>query len=565
MENSVVDWSRKVVAAQGAWRSARSIRAGSHACTRGAAVLLLTLLSAARPAVAQNAADAYRQTVLSIQQQIEANDFDGARRTIAEAEKKYPANGGLENLLGVIEIQQRHTDLARQDFASAIRHDPHLAGACLNLSRMDMQSAATDAAARAEARRLSERVLQLEPANDEANYQLATILGWEKSYQRSLDHLVKLSPQAQGQVSAEALRCSDEAALGHRDETTQAVSSLAANPDLTEQDALACLPQLRAARRADSIETIFAAAAKRQALSAAGQRILGLAQEAEGKLKEARATLENAFAADSKSVVVLVDLTRLAEAMSDHDGALGYLAHARDREPADATLPYEFGVICLKMDLYGEARKALEEAVKLAPENPQYNYELGIVASFGNDPAEGLRYIEKYYSLKPKDAAGILALGTTYFRAKDYDNAQKWLKQAVANPTTAADAHFYLGRIARQESRLEEAIDDLNQSLALRGDQPDVLAELGQIYVGNRDYARAAPSLERAIRLDPDNYAANFGLLQLYARTGDARQEQQSKHFDAIKDKKEERDRQRMRVIEFRPSGESENLEKQTK
>jgi tetratricopeptide (TPR) repeat protein len=528
-------------------------------------VLLCALLSAAGPAAAQNAADAYQQTVLSIQQQIEANDFDGARRMIAEAQEKYPANGGLENLLGVIEIQQGHTDLARQDFASAIRHDPRLAGACLNLSRIDMQSAATDAITRAEARRLSERVIQIEPANDEANYQLATILAWEKSYQRSLDHLAKLSAHAQGEIGAEALRCSDEAALGHRDETTDAAKSLAANPDLTEQDALACLPQLRAARRADLIETIFAAAAKRQPLSAVGLRILGLAQEAEGKLKQARATLEDAFAADGKSVVVLVDLSRVAEAEQDHQGALGYLAHARDLEPADASLPYEFGVICLKMDLYGEARKALEEAVKLAPENPQYNYELGIVASFGNDPAEGLRYLDKYHSVKPQDVAGILALGTTYFRAKDYDNAQKWLKQAVANPTTAADAHFYLGRISRQEGRLEEAIDDLNQSLALRSDEPDVLAELGQIYVGNRDYARAAPSLERALRLDPDNYAANFGLLQLYARTGDARQEQQSKRFDAIKDKKEEHDRQMMRVIEFRPGGEAENPDRQTK
>jgi tetratricopeptide (TPR) repeat protein len=325
-----------------------------------------------------------------------------------------------------------------------------------------------------------------------------------------------------------------------------------------------CLPQLRAARRADLIETIFAAAAKRQPLSAAGLRILGLAQEAEGKLPEARASLESAFAADSKSVVVLVDLTRVAEAANDRAGALGYLAHARDLQPADASLPYEFGVICWKMHLYEEARKALEEAVKLAPDNPEYNYGMGIVTSFGNDPAEALPYLEKCHSLKPQNAAGIVALGTTYFRAKDYDNAQKWLKQATANPKTAPEAQFYLGRIARLEGHSDEAIGDLKQSLALHPDQPDVLAELGQIYTFNRDYPHAAPPLERAVQLDPDNYAANFGLLQLYARTGDTRREQQSKHFEEIKDKKDEHDREMMRVIEFRPNGESESLKKPT-
>jgi tetratricopeptide (TPR) repeat protein len=428
-----------------------------------------------------------------------------------------------------------------------------------------MQTAATDAVTRAEARRLSERVIQLEPGNDEAKYQLATILGWEKSYQRSLDYIAKLTPQARAEIGAEALRCSDEAAVGHRDETTQAANALAANPDLTEQDALSCLPQLRTAHRADLIETIYAAAAKRQPLSAEGIRILGLAQEAEGKLPEARATLETAYAADTKSAVVLVDLARVAEAAKDHDGALGYLAHARDLQPADASLPYEFGVICLKMELYGEGRKAIEQAVKLAPDNPLYNYSMGIVASFGGDPAQALPYLDKYHTLHPQDATGILALGTTYFRAKEYDTAIKWLKQAVANSTTASVAHFYLGRIARLEGHSDEAIADLKQSLALHPDEPDVLAELGQVYVFNRDYPRASPALERAVQLDPDNYAANFGLLQLYARTQDARREQQSKHFEEIKDKKDERDRNMLRTIEMRPDGESGNLEKPSK
>jgi tetratricopeptide (TPR) repeat protein len=552
MEDSVVDGSEKVIAEQGALRVARAMNAGGSRCARCLAAAALALMVGTGPAAAQGNADEYQQTVLSIQRQIEAGNFDGARKMIGDAQRKYAANGGLENLLGVIEIQQGHAELARKDFLAAIRHDPKLAGAYLNLSRIDMQSAATDAGARAEARSLSERVLQLEPGNDEAHYQLATIFAWEKSYQRSVDQLTKLSARAQGEIGAEALRCADEAALGHREETTHAAGALAANPDLTEEDADSCLPQLRVARRADLIEEIFAAAANRKPLSAAGLRILGLAEEAEGKLKKARATLENAFAADGKSVLVLKDLARVAEAESDHKGALGYLAHARDLDPADASLPYEFGEICWKMHLYEEARKALETAVKLAPENPEYNYGIGIVSSFGNDPADGLPYLEKSYSLRPRNADVVVALGTTYFRAKDYDNAQKWLKQAVGNAKTAAEADFYLGRIARQQGHLDEAVGDLERSLALRRDQPDVLAELGQIYAGQGDYARAASALDRAVKLDPDNYAANFGLLQMYARTGDARREEQSKRFEEIKGKKDEHDREMMRSIEFR-------------
>lgn len=551
MEDSVVEMSGKVIAGRRAFGGARVIAARGSGCSSGAVGLALALLTAVAPATAQNSADAYRQAVLSIQQQIEAGDFDGARRMIGDAEKKYPANGGLENLLGVIEIQQEHMDQAREDFSAAIRHDPRLASACLNLSRIDMQTAAEDGTARAEALRLNQRVLQLEPANDEAHYQLATIFAWEKSYQSSLDQLAKLSAQAQEQIGAETLRCADEAALGDRDETTQAANALAANAELTEQDADSCLPQLRAARRADLIEPIFAAAAKRQPLSAAGLRILGLAQEAEGKLKEARATLESAYAADTTSAVVLVDLARVADAAEDHEGALGYLAHARDMQPADASLPYEFGVICLKLNLFGEAQRALQQALKLEPENPQYNYELGVVDSLSNDPVGALPYLNKFHNLEPEDARGKLALGATYFRAMHYDVATDWLKQAAADPKYASIAQYYLGRIARQQGHFDEAIVDLNQYLVLHPDQSDVLAEIGLAYLGKDDFPGAGPALERAVQLDPDNYMGNFGLLQLYSRTSDPRRKQQAKRFEEIRNKRDEREDLVMRQVEF--------------
>lgn len=516
--------------------------------------LLTVLLAFASVAVAQDAA-AYQQTILAIQQQIEAGNLDQARTMIAAAARTYTHDGGLENLLGVVEIQQGHTAEASKAFSAAILHNPRLVGAYLNLSRIRMQTAATDQSARAEALRLSLKVLQLDPANDEANYQAATVLFWNKNYRLSLEHLKKLSAQSGAQAGAQALLCADHAALGQREATSEAAAALAANPDLTEQDADTCLPALRAARRADLIEPLFAAVAGHQLLSPAGLRILGLAQEAEGKLQPARATLENAFAADSKSVVILEDLTRVAKAANDNEGALGYLAHARDLQPNDPTLPYEFGVICVRMGLFAEARKAIAEALRLAPDNPEYNLGMGMVVSFSEDPSQALPYLKHFHELRPQDPEGLLALGSANFRAKDYDTALGWLRQAIANRKTAPDAHFYLGRIARQDGRLDEATAELKQSLSLRPDQPDALAELGQISVQARDFSQAAAYFNQALHIDPDNYAANFGLLQLYARTGDPRRDQQSQRFDQIKNKKEERDRQMMRVIEIRPDG----------
>jgi uncharacterized protein HemY len=94
----------------------------------------------------------------------------------------------------------------------------------------------------------------------------------------------------------------------------------------------------------------------------------------------------------------------------------------------------------------------------------------------------------------------------------------------------------------------------LKQALALRPDQPDTLAELGQICLQNREFDQASSYFDRALRIDADNYGANFGLLQLYARTSDPRREQQTHRFEQIKDMKQEQEKQMMRVIEIRPN-----------
>lgn len=500
----------------------------------------------------QTQGTAYQQAILSIQRQIEAGDLDGARSLANATYAKHPRDGGIENLIGVIEIQQGHNAEAVQAFTNAIEHAPRLVSAYLNLSRIEMQTAATDLKVRASALQHSIKAVQLDPASDEAHYNLANIYLWQKQYQLSVLQLEKLSASAKKQVGAEALFCADRAWLGKPDATETAVRELAANPDATEDDANSCLPALKIARRADLIEELFSQVSNRSKLSAEGMRTLGLAFEANGKLKDARTAFEKAFEADNRSVVILQDLARVAEASKDNEGALGYLAHARDISPSNPKLPYDFAAVCLRLNLFGEARKALEESVRLSPDDPDNNFALGLVVSFSADPSQALKYLKRYHELRPADPEGLLALGRANYAAKDFETATQWLKQAVSRPKTSADAHLYLGRIARQEGKLDEAVAELNTSIALNPKQAGAFSELGQISLLQRDFKQAERRFGSALSLEPENYSANFGLLQLYARTGDPRRDEQSKRFEAIKDKKDEQERQMMRTIEIR-------------
>ena len=514
---------------------------------------MLLLLLLIPFAFAQQNSPVYQSALLAIQQHIESGDLSGANALLVQAARQYPSDGGVENLRGVLAAQQGDTAAAVQFFSQAIHHSPKLVSAYLNLGRAYMMQAANNPEMQAKALSTYQGALALSPANAEANYQAAVLLMLARNYQSSLDHVARLDATARSTPGALALLCADQSGLGHKAEAEQAASALAQHPDLTEADALEIVPVLDTTGHAQLAIAILNAAAQRAPLSPPGQRALAISQETAGNLADARKTLETAFVADPKSTAILVDLARVAKSQKDYQGALGYLAHARDVAPRDARLPYYFGLVCLDINLLGEARKALDEAVKLAPDNPDYNYVMGSVSAFAQDPELALPYLNKFHSLRPQNPAGILALGTTYFRAKDLDTATVWLRQAANNPKTAAAAHYYLGRIARQQARLEDALSELNQSLQLKPDRPETLAELGQVYLQQRKFPEAEKELARALAISPDNYAANFSLLQLYARTGDPRREQQSKRFDEIKSTNESQYQDMMRIIEIRP------------
>jgi tetratricopeptide (TPR) repeat protein len=491
--------------------------------------------------------------VLEIQRQIENHNLTEANRLVNEAAKRFPDDAGLDNLRGVIAAQQGDYTAAEKDFRDAVKRAPKLTAAHLNLGRLYQEHRATDPQGRRKALDVYLRVLAYEPANAEAHYQSAVLLLEQGEYQRSLEQVMRLPAETQASGQGLAILCGDHAALGDSRAAEDAATRLRASPDFSEPDAQQSLGGLVAGKRDDLIISLFEELQGRGSLSPVGLHALALAYERANKLTEARAALEKYVTGGNLSVPSLLELARVAHKQRDYRSSLGYLAHARDLEPANASLHYDFGLVCLDLNLVAEARNSFEKAVTLDPENAAYNYAMGAASAFRQDPAEAVPYFQKYRKLRPDDPRGPLALGAVYFRAKDYSSAVPWLTQAAAKPETAAQAHYYLGSIALQESRLDDAHRELALALKAQPENPDALAQLGNYYLLRRDYRNAETPIRHALQIDPEHYSANFFLLTLYTRTGDARREAQEKRFEDLKIALVERAQELLRIVEVRP------------
>ena len=515
------------------------------------AVCLTVMVGAAR--LTATVSSGREQSILRIQQLIENQDLAGARRLLAESIKNFPNDGGFENLLGVIEAEENHYAAAEKAFEAAIQHDPKLTGAYLNLGRLYQENQAQDSTAIDKASKVYEHLLSYDSENREANYQAAILLLRKGNYRQSLSRLSRLPAEERRSPQVLSIECADYAALADRQQADLLASRMRQSSDLSESDVSLIVPVLHSAGREDLTVTLLETLQQRQRLSPPMQHRLGLAYEASGRLSEARSTLERYVTDGNLSVHPLLELARVAYKEKDYRGSLGYLAHARDIDPKDASIHYSFGIVCLDLELIAEARNSFEKAVTLQPDNPSYNYVMGSVSALSRDPSAATPYFEKYLKLKPNDARAKLAIGAALFRAKDYDAAIPWLREAAHSSDTAAAAHYYLGALALQEDRVDDSLPELELALKEKPNYANALAELGHYYLLRKNFVESETRLRQALELDPDHFLANFYLLTLYARTGDPRHEAQAKRHDELLKLREQKSIDVLRVLEVRP------------
>jgi tetratricopeptide (TPR) repeat protein len=513
---------------------------------------VLIVSAAAAPALAQ--APALGEVLSQAQAMLESDDRVGARRTLEAALRASPAHPVLQNFLGVVEAQDGHYAAAEARFQGALRAAPRYTDASLNLGRLYQENTARDPGALPKALAAYDAVLAYDPRHSESLYQSAVVLRASGEFARSLERLARLPAEDRDRAAVLAVRLADEVGAGRRDEADRSLEALLGRLDLSEGDVVAVLPTLLAHGGQDLAVRLLERVRARGLATEAGLRPLAAGYEALGRLDAARDALEAVTALHPADVPLLMDLARVAQGAGDGQGALGYLAHAREMDPKDARVHFLFGMLCVELGLGVEAYNALKEAVRLDPGNAAINYAMGAVALHRRDPTEAVPFFKKYAEISPGDPRGALAVGLAWFQARDFAAARPELERAARSAPTAAAAHYFLARIAGEEDDLDRALDLVGQALAREPGYADAWAEQGRLHFRKRDLAQAEKDLQRCLELDPDNRLGNLHLLALYQRTKDPRLEAQARRLQELDALREEQTEEFRRVIEVRPN-----------
>ncbi|TAM83810.1 MAG: tetratricopeptide repeat protein [Acidobacteria bacterium] len=298
-------------------------------------------------------------------------------------------------------------------------------------------------------------------------------------------------------------------------------------------------------------EDVFKKALDREPDSEDIRRAYAESLMAEGKTEEARSQLQEIVKSDPQSPMSYVRLAQLDRQMGNFEDARKELEQARGLAPDNLEIPYQQAVL---EDTLGNETKAislLQEVLKKT-EKPDGKY----------NPAEANNraiYLQRmgtiYRSQEDYDKAietyqGIVALGgdqaprgealiveTLQLDQKNHkamQAAETALKKYPKNRELLMQRASLLG----QEGHRDEAVAQLENMLTGNADDRDIYLSIAQIYSQAKTYAKAEEVIQKALALsnNPDDQEyARFLLGSVYEREKrfDLAEEQFRKVLDA--------------------------------
>ncbi len=153
-------------------------------------------------------------------------------------------------------------------------------------------------------------------------------------------------------------------------------------------------------------------------------------------------------------------------------------------------------------DLPG-AKRLLERAADLAPEDVSVCFQLGGVAEAARDFPTAMAQYERCTILAPDFADGWVHLSLLQAQTGQAAAAERTLATGLARCPDSPGLHLQRARNLQAAGRTFEAIGEFQTSIRLRPNEPDAYVDLGNLYIQAGNEAEGIRMMRLAYEADP--------------------------------------------------------------
>ncbi len=454
-----------------------------------------------------------RQVPRSVLQQT-AEEFQqgkvtDAEKTLREGMKQSPDDPAALGLLGVILDAQKRFDEAEKAYKQALALAPASLALQNNLGNHYMAAGNPQ-----EVRATFLRLLAAEPRHPNANLQLAQLSVAAKQGAAALKYLSRLSPDDQASPGVAILRAQALDLSGQNKAAGELLSQIEQSAGRDPRVSFSLGMAYVEGKHYAEAENAFTRALDADPTNFDILYNLALAAQHAGHLERAVSVYQVVLKQRPHDADCLFNLASIYTQTGHSDEAIVPLMEAHKAAPQRTDILLALAQTSQDLDFYADAVTAIDEYLKLKPQDDIARRERGFCLIRSAQLDKGLEDLRWYVQKHPKDARGLyeLAIGET---VREADKALVHLDQAVK-----LDPNFNAARYARavlyyQMGRTQESVADLQRVLGTAPDDFRALDTLGQDYLRLGKTQEADEVLERAFKLAPKDPK----ILTHYSRT----------------------------------------------
>lgn len=186
---------------------------------------------------------------------------------------------------------------------------------------------------------------------------------------------------------------------------------------------------------------------------------------------------------------------------------------AMDAESGQLLLNFEAGELRRMVEFPAKDRLGIERDNRLTAERW---FQRGLDLEQSGAPAdEILDAYQKAIDLDPKSAGALVNLGTIYFNARKWPEAEKHYRKALEVDPEYALAHFDLANLYDERGDRTKALAHYEAALRISPNYADAHYNVALLYQGQNQAMKAVSHWTTYLKLDPASHWANIARREL--------------------------------------------------
>ncbi len=200
----------------------------------------------------------------------------------------------------------------------------------------------------------------------------------------------------------------------------------------------------------------------------------------------------------------------------------------------DPQYQYNLGLLYLNQNNVDEAMKYFNKSLSLNPNYHQAWNALGLAYSYKGDVEASVKAFEKCLALTPQFTEARNNLGMLYQELGYLDRAEAEFLKAAQDTgyKTRELPYFNLARLYFLQDRIEDAYENVQRAIQIKARFGMAHNLKGQIFEKRGNIAEAVAAYEQAVDIVPDDLLFNYNLAVAYFNAND--DERAEKTFQKI-------------------------------